>query len=193
VDLDPALTAESAEYARRRRHLLEKIPLRACALGGSSSALLAPTGACGGVGGEGLGHRPLGDDGDRPRPASRRSPMVFSRRSSRNSRAVRAAACRQQGASGTAIVDELGPEHMRTGALIVYTSADSVFQIARTKTSCRFPSCIATARSPISCWEGLGVGRVIGGRLSARRGISPARRTATIRAGRRRARRCSIG
>ena len=33
-------------------------------------------------------------------------------------------------ASGTAIIDELGPEHMRTGDLIVYTSADSVFQIA---------------------------------------------------------------
>ncbi len=33
-------------------------------------------------------------------------------------------------ASGTAILDELGPEHMRTGAPIVYTSADSVFQIA---------------------------------------------------------------
>ena len=33
-------------------------------------------------------------------------------------------------ASGTVIMDELGPEHMRTGALIVYTSADSVFQIA---------------------------------------------------------------
>ncbi|MFH0909321.1 MAG: phosphopentomutase [bacterium] len=33
-------------------------------------------------------------------------------------------------ASGTAILDELGPEHMKTGAWIVYTSADSVFQIA---------------------------------------------------------------
>jgi phosphopentomutase len=33
-------------------------------------------------------------------------------------------------ASGTAIIDELGPEHMRTGKPIVYTSADSVFQIA---------------------------------------------------------------
>ncbi|MGL5615877.1 MAG: phosphopentomutase [Sarcina sp.] len=33
-------------------------------------------------------------------------------------------------ASGTAILDELGKEHMETGALIVYTSADSVFQIA---------------------------------------------------------------
>ena len=33
-------------------------------------------------------------------------------------------------ASGTVIIDELGPEHMRTGFPIVYTSADSVFQIA---------------------------------------------------------------
>lgn len=33
-------------------------------------------------------------------------------------------------ASGTAIIEELGPEHIRTGKLIVYTSADSVFQIA---------------------------------------------------------------
>jgi phosphopentomutase len=33
-------------------------------------------------------------------------------------------------ASGTVIIEELGEEHMRTGALIVYTSADSVFQIA---------------------------------------------------------------
>jgi phosphopentomutase len=33
-------------------------------------------------------------------------------------------------ASGTAIIEELGPEHQRTGKPIVYTSADSVFQIA---------------------------------------------------------------
>ncbi|KPH77455.1 phosphopentomutase [Oceanobacillus caeni] len=33
-------------------------------------------------------------------------------------------------ASGTAILDELGEEHMKTGSLIVYTSADSVLQIA---------------------------------------------------------------
>lgn len=32
--------------------------------------------------------------------------------------------------SGTVILDELGEEHMRTGKPIVYTSADSVFQIA---------------------------------------------------------------
>lgn len=33
-------------------------------------------------------------------------------------------------ASGTAIIDELGEEHMKTGAIIVYTSADPVLQIA---------------------------------------------------------------
>jgi phosphopentomutase len=33
-------------------------------------------------------------------------------------------------ASGTVIIDQLGPEHMRTASPIVYTSADSVFQIA---------------------------------------------------------------
>lgn len=33
-------------------------------------------------------------------------------------------------ASGTAILDELGEEHLQTGYPIVYTSADSVFQIA---------------------------------------------------------------
>ena len=33
-------------------------------------------------------------------------------------------------ASGTAILDELGEEHMKTNALILYTSADSVLQLA---------------------------------------------------------------
>jgi len=33
-------------------------------------------------------------------------------------------------ASGTGILDELGAEHVRTGALILYTSGDSVLQIA---------------------------------------------------------------
>lgn len=47
---------------------------------------------------------------------------------------LRAAAGRElignKAASGTAIIDELGREHIRTGALILYTSADSVLQIA---------------------------------------------------------------
>jgi phosphopentomutase len=33
-------------------------------------------------------------------------------------------------ASGTAIINDLGPEHLQTGKPIIYTSADSVFQIA---------------------------------------------------------------
>ncbi|HOX26796.1 MAG TPA: phosphopentomutase [Candidatus Krumholzibacteria bacterium] len=33
-------------------------------------------------------------------------------------------------ASGTAIIEALGDEHVRTGKVIVYTSADSVFQVA---------------------------------------------------------------
>jgi len=33
-------------------------------------------------------------------------------------------------ASGTVIIDELGEQHLKSGAPIVYTSADSVFQIA---------------------------------------------------------------
>jgi phosphopentomutase len=33
-------------------------------------------------------------------------------------------------ASGTEIIERLGPEHMQTGRPIVYTSADSVFQVA---------------------------------------------------------------
>lgn len=33
-------------------------------------------------------------------------------------------------ASGTEVIEKYGPDHMKTGDLIVYTSADSVFQIA---------------------------------------------------------------
>ncbi|MEO8595825.1 MAG: phosphopentomutase [Candidatus Solibacter sp.] len=47
----------------------------------------------------------------------------FERRTGRRSLGNKAA-------SGTEIIKELGEEHMRTGSPIVYTSADSVFQIA---------------------------------------------------------------
>ena len=46
------------------------------------------------------------------------------------SRATGRGVLANKAASGTQIIDELGAEHMRTGAWIVYTSADSVFQIA---------------------------------------------------------------
>jgi phosphopentomutase len=85
------------------------------------------------------------------------SPVIeeFSRRTSRR-------VIGNKTASGTQVIDELGPEHMRTGALIVYTSADSVFQIAAHEDvvsvdelyrACEIAYEIAS--------EGLGVGRVI--------------------------------
>ena len=46
------------------------------------------------------------------------------------SKAVGRGVIGNKAASGTEIIKELGEEHQRTGDLIVYTSADSVFQIA---------------------------------------------------------------
>jgi len=79
----------------------------------------------------------------------------FSRRTGRGALANRAA-------SGTQIIDELGAEHMRTGALIVYTSADSVFQIAAHEEVVPIPELYrACAIAYELVCEGLGVGRVI--------------------------------
>jgi len=65
-------------------------------------------------------------------------------------------------ASGTAIIDELGAEHLRTGSLIIYTSADSVFQIAAHEDVVPlgelYGACRAAYRLAV---EGLGMGRVI--------------------------------
>jgi len=65
-------------------------------------------------------------------------------------------------ASGTQIIDDLGPEHVRTGALIVYTSADSVFQIAAHEeivpVAELYRACAMAYKLVV---EGLGVGRVI--------------------------------
>jgi phosphopentomutase len=79
----------------------------------------------------------------------------FSRRTGRGVLANRAA-------SGTQIIDELGAEHMRTGALIVYTSADSVFQIAAHEEVVPIPELYRACEIgyELVC-EGLGVGRVI--------------------------------
>jgi phosphopentomutase len=65
-------------------------------------------------------------------------------------------------ASGTLIIDELGAEHMRTGALIVYTSADSVFQIAAHENVVPVPELYRACEAAYKLvGEGLGVGRVI--------------------------------
>jgi phosphopentomutase len=67
-----------------------------------------------------------------------------------------------QAASGTQIIDALGPEHMRTGSLIVYTSADSVFQIAAHESVVPIPELYRDCRIAYALvGEGLGVGRVI--------------------------------
>jgi phosphopentomutase len=65
-------------------------------------------------------------------------------------------------ASGTAIIDEFGPEQLRTGALIVYTSADSVFQIAAHEAIVPIPELYRACQIAYTLvGEGLGVGRVI--------------------------------
>jgi phosphopentomutase len=65
-------------------------------------------------------------------------------------------------ASGTAIIDELGAQHMETGYPIVYTSADSVFQIAAHEgivpVSQLYKWCNVAYELAV---EGLGLGRVI--------------------------------
>jgi phosphopentomutase len=48
-------------------------------------------------------------------------------------RAIGRSVLGNRAASGTEIIEELGPEHLRSGRPIVYTSADSVFQIAAHK------------------------------------------------------------
>jgi phosphopentomutase len=65
-------------------------------------------------------------------------------------------------ASGTAIIDELGPEHLRTGSPIVYTSADSVFQIAAHEEVIPIDELYRICRIAYELvGEGMGVGRVI--------------------------------
>ena len=65
-------------------------------------------------------------------------------------------------ASGTAVIDEYGAEHMRTGDLIVYTSADSVFQIAAHEEIVPLPELYRACEVAYAMFgEGLGVGRVI--------------------------------
>jgi len=65
-------------------------------------------------------------------------------------------------ASGTAIIDALGPEHVRTGRPIVYTSADSVFQIAAHEEVIPVPELYRLCEIAYELvGEGLGVGRVI--------------------------------
>jgi len=63
-------------------------------------------------------------------------------------------------ASGTRIIEDLGAEHLRTGSWIVYTSADSVFQVAAHEDVVPLPElCRACEIAYRLVSEGLGVGR----------------------------------
>ncbi len=65
-------------------------------------------------------------------------------------------------ASGTEIIEELGPEHLKTGKLIVYTSADSVFQVAAHKEAVPLPKLYEICRIAREILRGdLEVARVI--------------------------------
>jgi len=65
-------------------------------------------------------------------------------------------------ASGTAIIEALGPEHLRTGAPIVYTSADSVFQIAAHERIVPVDELYRYCETAFDLvGRGMGVGRVI--------------------------------
>ena len=68
--------------------------------------------------------------------------------------------------SGTDVIRDYGEEHLSTGKLIVYTSADSVFQIAAHEdiipVSELYRVCEITRDMLTNCWEGRhAVGRVI--------------------------------
>jgi phosphopentomutase len=65
-------------------------------------------------------------------------------------------------ASGTEIIDRLGAEHVRTGRPIVYTSADSVFQIAAHEEVIPVPELYRMCEIAFEIvGRGMGVGRVI--------------------------------
>jgi phosphopentomutase len=65
-------------------------------------------------------------------------------------------------ASGTTIIDDLGPEHLRTGYPIVYTSADSVFQIAAHEDVIPVPELYRICEIAYELiGKGMNVGRVI--------------------------------
>ncbi|HEX3697707.1 MAG TPA: phosphopentomutase [Polyangia bacterium] len=64
-------------------------------------------------------------------------------------------------ASGTAIIEELGAEHVATGKLILYTSADSVLQLAAHESVVPLPELYAICEKARAVADGYRIGRVI--------------------------------
>jgi len=73
-------------------------------------------------------------------------------------------------ASGTAIIEELGARHLETGAPIVYTSADSVFQIAAHEEAIPLPRLYGLCETARTLCDPLRVGRVIARPFTGRPG-----------------------
>ena len=63
--------------------------------------------------------------------------------------------------SGTAVLDELGPEHLRTGKPILYTSADSVMQIAAHESLIPLPRLDEICKIARRLCDAARIGRVI--------------------------------
>ena len=64
-------------------------------------------------------------------------------------------------ASGTEVIDAFGPEHIATGKPIVYTSADSVVQIAAHEAHFGLDRLLETCRIAAEIFHPLNVGRII--------------------------------
>ena len=64
-------------------------------------------------------------------------------------------------ASGTAIIEELGAEHLKSGALILYTSADSVLQIAAHEEIVPLPELFRICQAARGIADRHRIGRVI--------------------------------
>ncbi len=64
-------------------------------------------------------------------------------------------------ASGTEIIEELGPEHLRTGKPILYTSADSVWQVAAHEEAFGLERLYKICKSARKIGDELQLGRVI--------------------------------
>jgi phosphopentomutase len=73
-------------------------------------------------------------------------------------------------ASGTAIIEELGARHLRDGALIAYTSADSVLQIAAHEEVVPLPELYRACEAARALCNPLRVGRVIARPFTGRPG-----------------------
>ena len=117
----------------------------------------------GGIARQGLGDRALGADGRSSGSALSRVPA---RLSTRGHPGVRASDwpndARQPTRIGTQIIEDLGAEHLRTRAPIVYTSADSVFQLAAHEAIVSVDELYRFCETAYTTLcEGLGVGRVI--------------------------------